>query len=642
MEFYSITKKLQLNKCQLLLKNHLNFLLFFLVFFLFSFCLQAQNNVSGRVTDNGNKPLNNVSILVKNQNRGTVTDANGSYSISVPDNAILVFRYVGLSDQEVNVNNQSVINVSLSNATSQLNEVVVIGYQAVRRKDLTGATAVVDVAQVTRNTSSTVGEAIQGLAAGVTVRNTGEPGAGAKIDIRGTGTFGGNNPLYVIDGMLSDATPDFNPNDIETIQILKDASAAAIYGSRAANGVIIITTKKGREGPMRVNGTIRTGIEQFHKRWDLMNSTEYAALNKQAYINSGLTPQGSVGDEFDPNINTNWQDIMMRTGNTQNYNLSLSGGSNTATYFISGDYFKNKGTIIDNSFDRAGLRINTTGQRGRFKFGENVYLSYVHQDPLEGNVFLDMISMLPTMPIQGSRYYDAVENPQSWSYGDPAYANTFGTNTYALQQLYQEDFKYYKVRGNAFVELRIFDWLSYRYNAGIEASFDYYTGFQQAGRIRQGTPYLKPTLNENRSNFLSILNEHTLNIDKQFGLHKISAVAGISNQTFRIDGLFAQKVGIPAYSGQYYFIPDQSGTPSVSGNILKWANLGYLGRLNYSYADRYLISGTIRRDADSRFGPDFRWGTFPSISGAWRVSKESFFNVKGISDLKLRASYGHL
>ncbi len=620
-------------------------LAFFISTFYFSPAFsQTTFTVTGTVTGANNTPLQGVSVVEKASARGTITNQNGYFSLPVSSsNGTLVIDYVGYTTQEIPIAGRTNVTISLAQGENIMNDVVVIGYQTVRKRDLTGATSIVDVEQLNKNTTSTVAEALQGLAAGVSVKTNGEPGGGAKIDIRGTGTFGRNNPLYVIDGMLSDATPDFNPNDIETIQILKDASAAAIYGSRAANGVIIITTKKGKQGPLVIGGNVKYGYQQFHKRWDLMNSTQYAALNKQAYINSGFTPPASSDAEFNPAINTDWQDLMMKDGSTQDYMLSLSGGSNTATYYLSGDYFKNSGTLIDNSFERAGVRLNTTGQRGRFKVGENVYLSYTHTDPAEGNVFLDMLSMPPTMPVRDtSRYYDAVENPQAWSYGDPQYANTFGTNTYALNQLRQTDLTFYKVRGNAFVEFRIFDFLNYKYNAGIEASFDYVKQDQLPGRIRQGTPYMRPTLNESRNNFLSFLNEHTLNFDKQFGDHKISAVAGISSQTFKVNTLDIQKIDLAAYSGEYYFVPGQSGTPVVGGGIYKWANLGYLGRVNYSYADKYLLSGTIRRDADTRFGPANRWGTFPAISGAWRVSKESFFNVNAINDLKFRASYGEL
>lgn len=598
-------------------------------------------DVRGTVMDQNGIPLPGVSIAVKGTNKTVVSNSDGSFQIRADANATLVFSSVGFTTEEVAIGNRQTLQVTLKTIAADLNQVVVIGYQTVRKKDLTGAVGVINPSNVTRNTSNTLAEAIQGLAAGVTVRNTGAPGAGAKIDIRGAGTLASNNPLYVIDGMLSDATPDFNMNDIESIQILKDASAAAIYGSRAANGVIIITTKRGREGPMRIGGNIRTGIQQFRKRWDLMGSAEYAALNKIVYQNAGVTPQTSVTTEFDPNVDTDWQDLLMRTGNTQDYNLNLSGGGNTASYYVSGNYYRNRGPIIDNSFERGSVRVNTAAQRGRFKFGENLLLSATRLDPTEGDIFTDMLRLLPTMPVQGSRYVSA-SNPEGWAVGDPVFANTFAENVYALQSLNQRDYNFYKIRGNAFIEFRLLNWLSYKFNAGLEMSFDHFKGFRKPGVVRQGNPNVEATLSIDRGLFQSTLFEHTLNFDKEFGNHRISAVAGISNQKFKLDGLRSQKIGIPNYSGIYYTVPLQPGTPVVGGTVGEWANLGYLGRLNYNFSDRFLISATIRRDADSRFGENFRWGTFPSISGAWRMDREKFLNVAGLNELKLRASYGKL
>ncbi len=602
--------------------------------------------VTGKVMDDTQTGIPGVNILLKGTTTGTTTDANGDYSLPVPDadvNGTLVFSFIGYVTVEEAIGGRTSINVSLNPDVTSLNEVVVIGYQTIEKRDLTGAVSVVNTQESRRITANTVAESIQGLAAGVTVRNTGAPGSGAKIDIRGTGTFGANEPLYVIDGMLSTATPDFNPNDIESIQILKDASAAAIYGSRAGNGVIIITTKKGKKGPMQVSGSLKTGVQEFHKRWDLMNSQQFADLNSQAYINSGLTPQTSVSTEFDPNINTDWQDAIMRTGSVQDYNVTLSGGGEGSTFLVSGNYFKNKGTIIDNSFDRANLRLNTTADRGRFKFGQFLLLSHAHTDFMEGDPFVDMIRMLPTMPIQGSRYLSG-NNPEGWAIGDWTYANTFASNPVALQNLQQRDQYSYKARGNAFVEVELIEGLAYKFNTGLELSFDHFKGFRKPGVIRQGTPNVLATADQNRAVFSSFLFEHTLNYNKKFDKHSISAVVGVSNQKFNYEMLFGQKQNLPinAGNGEYFTELNQGDTPSVGSYINKWAILGYLGRVNYTYDDRYLFSATIRRDADSRFGKDYQWGTFPAISAAWRVSEESFFNINAISDLKVRASYGEL
>ncbi len=605
----------------------------------------AQSTVSGRVVSTAGEALAGVTVVVRGTSNGASTDANGNFTLTLApgqENGTLVFSYIGFRSQEVPIAGQTTVNVTLQSDEQALSEVVVIGYQTVRKEDLTGAVSVVDASDARRVTANTVAESLQGLAAGVTVRTTGAPGAGAKIDIRGTGTFGANEPLYVIDGMLSNATPDFNPNDIESIQVLKDASAAAIYGSRAANGVIIITTRRGKEGPLQITGNVKTGIQQFRKRWDLMNSTQFAELNRQAYAEVGVPPQTSVSTEFDPNVDTDWQEALMRTGSTQDYNLSLSGGSQTGTFLVSGNYFNNKGTIIDNSFERANFRINTTGERGRFSFGEFLLLSYTHDDYLEGNPLVDMLRMLPTMPIQSSRYVGP-NNPEGWSVGDPVFANTFAENPIALQNLLQRDLYSYKIRGNAFVQFEILEGLAYKFNAGLESSFDNFRGFRRPGVIRQNTPNVRATADENRAQFLSTLFEHTVNFERQFGEHNVSAVAGISNQIFKYEQIYGQKQNLPFNSaGQYYTVLNQGDNPIVGSFRNEWAILGYLGRINYSFADKYLLSASFRRDGDSRFGPDYRWGNFPSVSVAWRISEEPFFTVPGVSDLKLRASYGAL
>ncbi|HYF29587.1 MAG TPA: TonB-dependent receptor [Chitinophagaceae bacterium] len=608
----------------------------------------AQQIISGTLRNASGEPLVAASVSVKGTNRTVMTDASGRFRIEAPAGSTLVITSVGYDPKEIAVTGAE-INEVLQTATNSLTDVVVIGYQTVRRRDLTGAVALINPAQANRNVSSTVAESIQGLAPGVTVRNTGSPGSGAKIDIRGAGTFASNNPLYIIDGMYSDATPDFNPHDIESIQILKDASAAAIYGSRAANGVIIITTKRGKEGPMVIGGNIKTGIQQFHKRWEMMDNNEYRALATQLFQAGNVPVPTILTTDFNPNINTDWQEEFMRTGSIQDYNISLSGGTRTANYYISGNYFKNRGPVIDNQFERAGLRINTSGQRGRFKFTENMLISYVHQDPIASDIFtnpfVDMITMLPVIPLRDVQRYGTPTNPEGWGLGlNNAYVNTLAANVPALQSLQQNDHYFLKIRGNITAEVRIMNWLNYKFNLGAETSFDRFRGFRRPGTIRQGTPSPIATADENRANFRSFLFEHTLNFDHQFGEHKISAVAGISNQTNTNEILSGQKSGfVPDANGNYILINlNQGQNPVVNSFIFKNNLVGYLGRLNYTFMDRYLASLTFRRDGSSLFGPDYKWGNFPSASVAWRLSREPFFNVDWVSDLKVRASYGSL
>lgn len=608
----------------------------------------AQQTVKGVIKTPTGDPLSGATITVKGTTRSVVADADGRFSINVPAGTALVISSVGYQPKEITAS-EAEVNESLTVADASLSDVVVIGYQTVRKKDLTGAVGVINPAQANRNVASSVAESIQGLAAGVTVRNSGTPGGGAKIDIRGAGTFANNNPLYIIDGMYSDATPDFNPNDIESIQILKDASAAAIYGSRAANGVIIITTKKGKEGPLAIAGSIKTGIQEVRKRWDMMSNEEYKGLASQLFTNGGLPIPSILTSDYNAAINTDWQDEFMRTGNIQDYNLSLSGGSKTANYFISGSYFKNTGPVIDNAFERAGLRINTSGKKGRFTFGENMLISYTHDDPIAGDIFtnpfVDMITMLPVVPLKDRIRYASATNPEGWGIGlNNAYVNTLAANVPALQSLQQQDQYNLKIRGNVFLDYNIFKGLTYRFNVGGEASFDRYKAFRRPGTIRQGTPSPLATANENRGNFRSFLYEHTLNFDRSFGEHRISAVAGFTNQTFTQEILTAQKTGfVPDANGNYNLTNLVQGSDAqATSTINKWNNVGFLGRVNYGYMEKYLLSLTFRRDGSSLFGPTNRWGSFPSASAAWRISQENFFKVDWISDLKIRGSYGEL
>ena len=615
---------------------------------LFSISAFAQQVIRGTIKSPNGDPVPGATILVKGSKKSTVADANGSFSIDAPSGAVLVISSVGFKNKEITFNGQAV-NEVLEVADATLNDVVVIGYQSVRKKDLTGAVGIINPSQSNRIVASTFAESIQGLAAGVTVRNSGTPGAGAKIDIRGAGTFANNNPLYIIDGMYSDATNDFNPSDIESIQILKDASAAAIYGSRAANGVIIITTKKGKEGPMVVNGSIRTGVQQFHQRYDMMDNNEYRALATQLFTAGNLAVPTILTTDFNPAVNTDWQDEFMRTGNIQDYNLSLSGGSNTAKYFISGSYFKNKGPVLDNQFERAGLRVNTSGKRGRFTFGENMLLSYTHDDPISSDIFTnpftDVIAMLPVIPVMDKPRYASATNPEGWGIGlNNAYVNTLSANVPALQSLQQNDQHNFKIRGNMFAEFRIMDWLHYKFNVGAETSFDRFKGFRRPGTIRQGTPSPIATADENRANFRSFLYEHTLNFDKTFGAHRVSAVAGFTNQTNTYEILTGQKSGfVPDANGNYILTTLSQGmNDKTISRTDKWNLVSFLGRVNYNYKEKYLASATFRRDGSSLFGPSFRWGNFPSVSAAWRISKEDFFNTSWLNDLKLRVSYGEL
>ena len=617
-------------------KRLFKFTLSMAVALLFSFGAFAQQIIGGTIKSPTGDPLSGATITVKGTNKFAVADAKGAFSIDAPQGSILVISAVGYKIREVTASGNEITEI-LDLTEGSLNEVVVIGYQTVKRKDLTGAVGLVNAATANRNISNTLAESIQGLTPGVTVRNTGTPGGAAKIDIRGAGTFAGNNPLYIIDGMYTDASPDFNPQDIESIQILKDASAAAIYGSRAANGVIIVTTKKGRQGPMVVNGSIKSGVQTVSNQYEMMNAAEYRTLATSLYQAGGLPVPTSLSSEFDPSLNTDWQDEFLRRGAIGEYNLAVSGSlKKKVNFYLSGNHFQNKGPVIDNSFARTGLRLNTDAKIGRFTIGQNVLFSWTKEDPIAStgvgvNPFVDMITMPPVVGLQGSRY-QSNENPEGWGLGlNNAYLSTLTANVPALQSLDQFEQKNFKIRGNAYIDFRIMDGLVYRFNVGLEKSNDKGAGFRRPGTVRQGTP--SPNNNKlatytSEGKFESKLFEHTLNYDKTFGSHKIGAVVGFSNQTF---------------NHPIFRFNTIEGNPTSSDPYTnRWNNIGLLGRVNYTYGDKYLTSVTFRRDGSSLFSKNNRWGNFPSASAAWRISKEKFWNVKAINELKLRASYGSL
>jgi TonB-dependent starch-binding outer membrane protein SusC len=529
---------------------------------------------------------------------------------------------------------------------STLNEVVVIGYQTVRRKDLTGAAGVVNMNNANRITSQSVGEAIQGLVPGVTVRNGGAPGSNPSIEIRGVSNFGSSAPLYVIDGMLSDANTTINPDDVASIQVLKDASAAAIYGSRAGNGVVIITTKKGKEGPAHINFSARYGIQQIPKKWDVMDAPQFLKIIQQQYQNSGVDlPVGIAAQVADNTVSTDWQDEIYRTGQVQDYNVGISGGSQTANFLVSAGYYKNKGVLIANDFDRASLRINSEAKKGRLTFGENLVLSNSNgQNPGGGiNAFYEAPLSLPIIGVQGDQYKGIPANPAGWGMGTsdvPSYASNYVANA-ALDKI---NYNFAKIIGNAYVDLRIINGLTYRFNAGAEVSFDNFKEIRDTGIWRYANQPPNTGVNESRQRFTNLLLEHTLNFNRTFGRHAISAVAGFSRTEQKREVTSGGRVNLLYANGvPFTTIGSATGTLSAAGGTpLFWRSHGYLGRINYTYNDRYLLTLTGRIDQDSRFGPTHQTGYFPSAAVAWRLSREEFFKVDWISDLKVRASYGKL
>jgi TonB-dependent starch-binding outer membrane protein SusC len=600
--------------------------------------------VSGRVVDDTGAGLPGVNVLERGTTNGTTTNSDGDFTLEVTDqNSVLIFSFIGYETQEIAVGTQTQINVTLASDVTQMQEVVVIGYQTIEKKDLTGSVAVVDPTESNRLSANSVAESIQGLAPGVTVRNGGAPGQMARIEIRGAASFVNTDPLYVIDGMIADANTTINNNDIASIQILKDASAAAIYGSRAANGVIIITTKQGKEGPARVSVSAKYGVQQIPKRWDVMGSEEFAATQRQQYENSNAAVPPSVGANFDPSVDVDWQDEVVRTGSIQDYNITLSGGTQSGSYLVSGSYFTNQGVLIGNSFNRGSLRVNTRTEKGRVVFGENLVLTNtMTRAPGEGNPFYDMPQMLPIIPIRGEQFINNV-NPEGWGIGTND-AVTYAWNSVAVNNLVSQRTNYAKLVGNAYLDVKILDWLKYRFNIGGEVSFDHLKRVRKVGVWQYNAAPYPSSVNEDRSRFLNLLWEHTLNFEKTMGDHGITGVLGFSRQNISREYTSGGRTNLPIYNDEYLnTIGSGQGEASAGGGTNEhYRILGYLGRLIYSYKDKYNLTLTGRIDRDSRFGANYRTGNFQSAAVGWTISEEEFFDVPAISNLKLYGSYGEL
>lgn len=619
---------------------------------LFSLSVLAQGSIRGTLRSPSGEPLLGATVTVKGTSKSVTTDAAGQFTIDAPVGSTLVVSSVGFQGREIAVTG-SEINETMQVTDASLTEVVVIGYQSVRRRDLTGATSVVNAQNTQRLASRSLPEQLQGMAAGVAVRTGGAPGQEAVVNIRGLSTvFGNGNPLYVIDGTFADPNTTVNPNDVESIQVLKDASAAAIYGSRAGNGVIIITTKKGKEGPLRMAATARYSLSTVPKLYDMMDASEYVATAKQAFQNTAAAlstnfpvPTGIAN--YSSGVNTAWADEILRTGHLQDYNISLSGGSRNANIFISGSYLKDEGTLLGHSFDRAAFRINSEASRGRFKISENLMLSNSNRNAPQqgnfevGNPWLDLFNHLPLLPVRDNSFINAA-NPGGYSLGSGDIP-TFSRNPIAINDLWRVNSNFFKALGNIYVDFKILNSLSYRLNIAGETSLDHTRNLRKLGIFYWNQAEKPSSVEESRGQFLNTMLEHTLNFNQRFGDHAITAVAGLSDQTIKDEYSSGSRTDLAVYGGDYFTtINSATGALGSTGSLGKTYINSYFGRVNYNFREKYLASFTFRSDKSSLFSPKYRRGYFPSGALSWRISNEDFFNKGTVSDLKLRASYGIL
>ena len=598
--------------------------------------------ITGIVTDEKGLPLPGVSVKVKGTNSGIITDGNGKYAITVNDNkAVLEFTFLGFTKQEVNINGRTEINVKLLEAQTALNEVVVIGYGTVRRSDLTGATASVKGSDIKAQGVSDVTRSLQGKMPGVTIESAGgDPGAGTRIMIRGVGTLGKGDPLYIVDGVPTASISYLNQVDIESIDVLKDASAAAIYGSRAANGVVLVTTKAGKNGAPVVQFTANYGQQKIAHEIDVLNAQEWATVSNAAHDNASLPRLDIAKNPGQLGTGTNWQDAIYRTAPVQQYNMLVSGGSESTKYSVSGGYNDQQGIVDVTGYKRYNLRVKTETTKGRLKFGETVLLSREKFITMPGgwggqggNPVGSAAKMIPAFQI----YDPTAVGGFAGAYGPVVNV----ANPVAQLNLENINREFTNIITNAYAQVNLLPGLNYKLNLGYTNGFN--SNYDYSKRYVVGTLFSHPTndISLSKDQTVMTLLENTLNYDKHIGKHSIQALAGYAYQSTKYNYTAAGRTDLPDGIDQ---IDAGAGISTTGGNKTESNLVSIFGRAIYSYDNRYLLTASFRHDGSSRFGSAHRYGDYPSIALGWNISNESFFgSLKNtFSTLKLRTSYGVL
>ncbi len=657
---------------------------------------QKENKtVKGKVIDENGELLPGATVQERGTSNGVITDVDGNFSISASPDATLIISFVGYKSIEVSVKGKTELgNITLVSELKEIDQVVVIGYGTQRKVDLTGSVAIVDADEMKKVSHSNISTMLEGKVSGVQITSDGQPGADPIVRIRGIGSFGSTSPLYIIDGVPMGTTiRDFSPNDIETLQVLKDASAAAIYGSRAANGVVIITTKQGKKNEaMKINYKGYVGIDQVEKDvYDVMDSKQYGQYITMAFKNSGMdVPAGynpTSPKYIDPNqVNTNWFNESFKTGIRQNHNINMSGGGANNTYNIALDYYSQEGTMhgAGPNFDRYTARINNTMDVKFVKIKTNIVYSHSNQDNmglsnanewvqgLYGAQYPVMASALLTPPTikayDESTWVldDKISSASEYSYDsygfgtyyDDVHGDLRVTNLLLTNSLLKRNSVVDRIvaSGSANVDLigmvglksskHKLDYnINLSYSKTLAKDFTFVPAF-----IQSTTNYLSKnneTLTQGYRNYSDALIENTLSYDGKFGLHHINAVVG---QTFQHE-IYHTLTGIGVNMPEpYYLQVDNAEETSATSYESEHALASYIGRVNYDFDEKYLISATVRRDGSSRIADDKNtpqnehWDWFPSVSAGWRIDREGFFSVSKstINLFKVRGSYGVL
>jgi TonB-dependent starch-binding outer membrane protein SusC len=605
-----------------------------------------ERKITGTVTDDKQVPLVGATVTVKGTKVATTTDAAGKFGITVPANGrALVITYVGMQPEEFALGTSNVISLSMTSSSNALTDVVVTGYGRSRRANLTSAQTTVSAKEIEKTVNTTIEQAIQGRSAGVYVtQNSGQPGGGISVNIRGISTISGNTePLYVIDGVQlqgggttnsSNPLSSLNPSDIEDIQVLQGPSATAIYGSRATNGVLLITTKRGRAGEAKINYNVQYNVQTPPTSLPVMNLRQYAQMRKEFHaLAGGTTPQ----EFLDPSIlgyGTDWQGELFNNAAMQKHQLSMSGGGNNTTYYMSGEYLKQEGVALGSGFNRYGIRVNLENKpREWVTLGANLSFNQTQETLTTSSesVISDALQLTPQVPVKNLN--------GSWGGGDDVNgANQFApVNPIAIANLRTNNNRRRQFWGGLNLGLNITKGLTFRTSFNTDINYSnslYYNPTYRIGWAINTTATL--------SNFVGMSTywnwNQLLEYTRQLGKHNFTVMASHESQESKWQNISASRSGF--LTNDVFDLNAGAAPGTNGGGSGPWAMESYLGRINYNYDNRYLLTGTYRRDGSAVFGPDNRWGAFPSVSAAWRVSQEKFFDVPFISELKVRFETG--
>ena len=592
-----------------------------------------QITVQGVVKDQTGETVIGASVMEKGTTNGTITGIDGDFSLNMSPNGTLVVSFVGYKTQEVQVKGQKQLQVVLSEDAEMLDEVVVIGYGTMKKSDLTGAVSSIGNKDIKDSPVSNLGQAIQGKISGVQIVDAGKPGDNVSIKIRGLGSINNCDPLVVIDGVPTDlGLSSLNMADVERLDVLKDASATAIYGSRGANGVVMITTKRGTEGKGKLAVSANYSFQNATNVPSLLNAAQYAELSNDMMVNSGRNPNPEWANPSELGAGTDWMDELLRTGVMQNYTVSYSGGNEKSHYYVSGGFLDQSGIVKSVNYRRFTFQSNSDAQVLKWlKFSNNITFSADTKKSGSYNIG-DALKALPIYPVKNE--------DGSWS-GPDGNSEWYGStrNPIGPTELNKSQTDGYNFLANLTAELTFTKWLKFKSTFGYDAKFWFIDNF---------TPKYnwKPTPTEETSRYKSDNKSFTYLWDNYFLFdhtfaekHRVGLMAGMSAQWNTNDYLNAQK-NVFMFDNVHE-MDNGEEMYAIGGNETEWALLSYMARVNYSYEDRYLLTATIRRDGSSRFGKKHRWGTFPSVSVAWRASQEKWFPKNDyINDLKVRAGYG--